>query len=84
MIIGSLLNIFYLFVAFFIGMLPVSTGIPTAWTSAVATIWSYLNAWNYIFPIDTFVLLLAAAMTVHLAFYGVRLSFWVIHLIRGN
>lgn len=84
MIVGSLLNIFYLFLAYLIGVLPVSSGIPAAWTSAVATVWGYLNAWNYIFPIDTFVLLLAAAMTVHLGFYAVRLAFWLIHLIRGN
>jgi len=84
MIIGSLLNIFYLFVAFFIGLLPVSAGIPADWVSSLSLIWGYANAMNYLFPMGTFVAVLAIALVFHVAALGWKLVVWTVHLIRGK
>jgi len=84
MITSTLLTIFYSVISFFTSLLPAGQALPTQWTTAVATVWGYLNAWNYIFPVSSFLTILTLAMSFHLGIYAWHLIRYVIKLIRGH
>jgi len=83
MITSFLLNIGSSFVSFLIGLLPSSSGVPTEWTSAVYTIWSDINAFSFIVPVDTLLQVLILALTFHFAIFLYHLTMWVIRKIPG-
>jgi len=83
MITGFILQIFYTLVAFFIGLLPV-IAIPSGWLNALTLIWSYVNQFNYLFPVQTLLTVLLFALAFHVALLLLSLAMWIIHLVRGR
>lgn len=83
MITGFILSIFYSFLAFFIGLLPV-IAFPSEITNAISTLWGYINAWSFLFPVST----LLAALTIAFVYHGVVLAWHfaelIAHYVRGN
>lgn len=83
MITGFFLQIGYVLVAFFIGLLP-EIPTPDGWTDAIALIMSYMNALSWLFPVATLLQVLSFAVAFHVALLGYDLSLKVYHLIRGR
>jgi len=83
MIVGFFLDIIYLFINFLIGFLPVGNTFPTAWTTAIYTVWSYVNVFSFIVPVDMLVTCLAIAMFFHLFVFAWRGMHWIYAMIRG-
>jgi len=82
MITGFFLQIGYAIVAFFVNLLPI-VSIPGGWLSSFTLIWSYLNAFAFVFPVSTLVQVLTFAITFHLALLGYDLALKIYHMIRG-
>jgi len=82
MIIGFFLQIFYMFLAFVINLLPVYA-IPTGITQAIATIWGDINAWSFIFPVATLAQVLVVAMIFHGAIFAWHYFHLIFRKIRG-
>jgi len=59
-------------------ILPDGGTIPTEWINAVYTIWSYINAFSFIVPVDTLLWCLGIAMVFHLAILGFKVFHWII------
>lgn len=83
MIVGFFLQILYVFVFFVVGFLPV-VAMPVGWVSALALIWGYINAMNFLFPVSTLLLVLSFALLFHVLVLLFRFGLWVIHVIRGR
>jgi len=83
MITGFILQIFYAFVAFFVGLLP-AIAIPQGWLNALTLIWGYVNQFNYLFPVQTLLTVLLFALAFHVALLLLSFGLWIIHLIRGR
>jgi len=83
MITSFLLSVLYQFLSFFIGLLP-SVDFPTAITTAISTIWYYLNAVSFLLPVSTILTVLGLAITFHLAILGWRLAHLIGGYIRGK
>jgi len=85
MIIGYILDLFYRFLSFIIGLFPTGDlGIPTGFSEGLTLVVSYLHAWSWLLPVDTF---LSAAITVtgfYAVLIGVKVFLWVIRTIRGS
>jgi len=83
MITGFFLQVFYLVVAFFVGLLPF-VEMPSDWLNAIVLAWSYLNSFSFLFPVSTFLSVLTFALVFHIALLGYDLSLKVYHMIRGK
>jgi len=68
---------------FIVGVLPAGQQVPTEWTSAVFKVWSYINSFSFIFPVDTLLWCLGIAMTFHLAIFTFHAVQWIIRHIPG-
>jgi len=84
MITTLLLNIFFVFIGFFLALLPVGGAIPAAWTSGIQTVWSDVNAFSFIVPVGTLVTCLGIALTFHLFQFGWNFFHWIYGLLRGS
>jgi len=82
MIFTYLLELFYNFISFIIGILPIGN-LPTVVTSSFATIFGIANQFSYVIPIAT----LMKAFVVVIAFDGAILGWhflnWIIRKIPG-
>lgn len=83
MITGFFLQIFYAFVSFFVSILP-TVAFPSALGSAITSIWGYMNALSFLFPIQTLLAVLGMAFTFHAALLTWRLFHLVAGYLRGN
>jgi len=59
-------------------VLPSSSGFPQQWLDGIATIWSYVNIFSFIVPVQMLVLCLGIAMTFHIVILGFKLFHWFI------
>jgi len=84
MIIGFLIQLAYSFVAFLVGLLPSGVSLPSDWVAGVYTIWSYINAFSFIVPVNVLVSCLAIAMSFHLFVFAWKGIHWLWSLIRGG
>lgn len=84
MITGFFLEIVYQFINFLIGLLPLGESIPQTWINGVYTIWSYINSFSFIVPVNTLVSVLAIAVTFHLFIFAWKGLHWIWSLIRGG
>jgi len=82
MITGFLLQILYVVVAFFVGLLP-TIDVPVGWTSSIALMMSYVNGLSWLFPVSTLLSVLGLAVTFHVALLGYDLSIKIYHMLRG-
>lgn len=83
MIIGFLLNILYGFINLLVGYLPVGGSVPSTWISGIYSIWSYVNLFSFVVPVNTILSCLGIALVFHgfiFAWHGIH---WVISLVRG-
>jgi len=83
MITTVFLNIIYQIINFFIGLLPTGVTFPADWVAGVYTIWSYINAFSFIVPVDILITCLGIAVTFHLFVFGWNFMHWIYGLIRG-
>lgn len=83
MITGFFLQIFYGFLSFFVALLP-TTGFPVDISSAIATVWGYVNALSFLLPVTTLLTVLGLAMTFHGAVLLWRLIHMVASYVRGR
>jgi len=84
MIFTIILNIINAFISYFIQLLPIGATFPTTWTTGIYTIWSYINAFSFIVPVDTLLYALGIALTFHLFIFGWNFLHWIYGLIRGS
>jgi len=84
MITTVFLNVIYTVISYFIFLLPDGTEIPASWVSGVYTVWSYVNAFSFIVPVDVLLSALALALTFHLFVFGWNLMHWIYGLVRGS
>jgi len=63
--------------------LPEGGSTPVEWVSAVYSIWSYVNSFSYIVPVNTLLFCLGIAMTMHLVVFAWDAIHWVIRKIPG-
>jgi len=61
-----------------ISLLPTGEGVPIEWTSAVYSIWAYINEFSFIVPVNTLLWALGIALTFHLSIFGFRAVHWII------
>jgi len=61
-----------------IGVLPTGQTLPTAWVSAVYTIWADINAFSFIVPVQTLLTVLTIALIFHAAVFGFKVFHWII------
>jgi len=78
MIFAFLFSLPALLLSAILSILPEGGTIPTIWTNAVYTIWSYINAFSFIVPVDTLLTCLGIAMVFHIAIFTFRLFHWLI------
>jgi len=83
MITGFFLQIGLSLLQFFVGLLPV-IAFPTQITTAFQTVWGYVNAFSFIFPVATLVQVLVIAGIFHLTILGWRMANWVGGYLRGK
>lgn len=83
MITGFLLNVFYGVLQFFVNRLPISS-IPQDGLDAIVTVWSYVNAMSFLFPVGTLLTVLGLAMTFHGVIMLWRFSALVANYLRGR
>jgi len=84
MITTIFLNIITGIISFFVNLLPDGGAIPTSWISGVYTIWSNINAFSFIVPVDVLLYCLGIAMAFHLFQFGWNLFHWIFGMIRGS
>ena len=84
MITGFLLTIIYSFINFLVGLLSSGSTIPDTWVNSVYSIWGYINAFSFIVPVQTLLLVLGIAITFHLFIFGWKALHWIYSLIRGS
>lgn len=82
MITGFLLTILTALFSAFIAVLPV-VAMPTEWLDAITLVWGYINAFSWLFPIDTFASVISFAIVFHLALFTYDVSLKIYHMIRG-
>lgn len=83
MITGTILQMGYSLVAFFIGLLPI-IALPAGITDAISLIWGYIDQFSFLFPMTALVGALTFALTFHGILLGYDLSLKVYHMIRGK
>jgi len=84
MIVTIFLNVIYGIISFFLSLIPTGGSFPTEWTSGVYTIWSYVNSFSFIVPVQTLVWCLGLAMTFHLFIFGWKFMHWIYSIVRGT
>jgi len=83
MIIGFLLQVFYVVIVAVFYVLP-GLPLPVSFASAFATLWGYLSAFSFLFPMPVLLTVLVAALVFHVAILALDFTLWIIHLIRGR
>lgn len=83
MITGFFLSMGLALLSFFVGLLPVVV-FPAAITSAVQTIWYYINSVSFLLPVGTLLTVLVLAMSFHGAILLWRLAHLIGGYIRGR
>jgi len=83
MLFTTLFNIIYGILAYFVSLLPQGSPLPSIWIADVYTIWSYINSFSFIVPVDTLLYCLGIAMTFHLFIFAWKSMHWLYGLIRG-
>jgi len=61
-----------------INFIPNGNGVPAEWTSAVYSIWGYINEFSFIVPVTTLLWALGIALTFHLSIFAFRAIHWII------
>jgi len=82
MITGTILQMGYSIVAFFVGLLP-EVSLPDGIIDAVALIWSYVDMFSFLFPMDALVGALTLTLSFHAVLLGYDLSLKIYHMLRG-
>jgi len=77
MIIDTLLNICYAFVAFLIGLFPDSQGFPPEAVEAAQTIGGYAGIFNPIISVSTLGLTLGLVFAVEIGIFGFKTFKWL-------
>lgn len=78
MIFSFFFSIPALLLSAILSLLPDGGSVPSVWTSAVYSIWSYVNQFSFVVPVDTLLTCLGIAMVFHLAIFTFRLFHWLI------
>jgi len=81
MIFEFLLKIPALIVQSLISLLPQGGTLPAEWTSAVTTMWGFIEAFEFLIPIDTLLWCLGIALTFHLGVFTFKMFNWIINKI---
>lgn len=85
MITGAILNLFYNFISFIIGLFPTGElGIPTGFTDALTLAVSYLHTWSWLLPVDDMLVVAISAISFEVTVLLVKVSLWIIRTIRGS
>lgn len=61
-----------------VNFLPAGQAVPSEWISAVHSIWSYIEAFSFILPVDVMLWCLGVALGFHLAIFGFKVFHWII------
>jgi len=83
MITGFFIQIIAAVVLFALAILPTGD-LPSGITDALVLIWSYINMFSFLFPVDTLLSVLLLAFLYHGILLLFDMALWVIGLIRGN
>jgi len=82
MITGILITIVATVFTFIVSLLP-TIPLPTGITDALTLIWSYINMFSFLFPVDTLLTVLVLALLYHIIFLFWDMGLWIIGVIRG-
>jgi len=83
MITGFFLSLFLSLASFFVALLP-SVAFPASLSAAISTAFGYLNMFSYLFPVATLLTVIGFALLYYIVVFGLDISLWVIHLVRGR
>jgi len=83
MITGSILALILMILYFFVGLLPTDE-FPIEIAQSIATMWGYVQSYNFLFPVSTLLTILGIAMVFHGVLLLWRLANYIGHYIRGN
>lgn len=75
---------FYTLVFVGVSSLPAGSPLPDGFVSGVQLFFSYVRGLDFIFPMGAFFTVLGIVLTFNLLMFGIRATFWVIHLVRGS
>jgi len=88
MIIGTILYIFGTFINALLSLLPSSPvaggGLPTEVITAIASVYSWINAFSFLFPVDTLFEVLTLAIGFYVSIFFFKLINWIINKVRGS
>jgi len=83
MITGFFLSLpAYLIMALF-SLFPAGQPAPQEWVSSLYLIWSYINSFSFIVPVDTLLSALVVSLTFHLAIFLYHAIAWLLRKIPG-
>jgi len=84
MILSFILNIFYIFITFVFGLLPVGDNLPTAFADGFRYLFGFLWNFDFLVSVSNVIVILSLTVGFQAAVLLFRLVSWVIHLIRGK
>jgi len=83
MITSFLLGLLISILSWAVSWLPI-WDLPIEFTNAIATVWGYMNAFSFMWPVGSMVLLFAVVSVYYGAMLAFDITLWIIHLFRGN
>lgn len=83
MIADFLLSIPAYIIQAMISVLPDGSALPVEWVNAVYSIWSYVNSFSFIVPVNTLLFCLGISLTMHFGVFAWEALNWVIRKIPG-
>lgn len=82
MITSYLLQFLYLFLSGLLNLLPTGS-LPVQVSSAISTVWGYVNAFSYVIAVDTLIQVVIIATSFDVAVLLWSLLNWIIRKIPG-
>jgi len=83
MITGFFLQIFVTVLGFFVSLLPL-TPYPVDVANAILSVWDYINAFSFLFPVTTLLQVLTIAFLFHATVIAWHFAHMVARYLRGR
>jgi len=84
MILTIIIKSFYFFIHSIFYALPYGQGFPDQIYDSATLLKSAIWRWNGVLPVDTMFELLELTMLTLIAVYGIKITLWIIGLVRGS
>jgi len=82
MIITFFLTVLYNFLSFVLSFLPTGN-LPVGISSAITSVWGYINAFSYVIALDTFLQVLLLVLAFDFIVFSWHVIQWIIRKIPG-